>query len=75
MTVVARVDNISYLLLGYQDRIFNTSNLTNMVVTPTRTQLTAVAGLMQFNLSFLNPIEVGNWVCLMLSSAHTFVAA
>lgn len=75
MTVVARVDNISYLLLGYQDRIFNASNLTNMVVTPTRTQLTAVAGLMQFNLSFLNPIEVGNLVCLMLSSAHTFVAA
>lgn len=60
--VVVRVDNTSYSLLGYPYPIFNTTNLTNTVITPTQTQLTAEAGPMQFNLTFLNPIEPDDWV-------------
>ncbi|KAF8260626.1 hypothetical protein EI94DRAFT_1747935 [Lactarius quietus] len=62
MPVLVRVDNITYSLLGYPYPINETSNLTNTVITPTQTQLTAEAGPMQFNLTFLNPIEPGDWV-------------
>ena len=76
--VVVRVDNITYPLLGYPfpllAPLFNISNLTNTVITPTQTLLTTEAGPMQFNLTFLNPIEVRTGVP-MLSSAHTFVTA
>ena len=53
-----RVDGLTYSFLG--DAPFNngTVNLMNTVVTPTQTVLTAEAGRMQFNLTFLNPIEV-----------------
>ena len=56
--VLVRVDNVTYSLLGYPYFINVTSNLTNTVITPTQTQLTSEAGPMQFNLTFLNPIEV-----------------
>ena len=56
MPVLVRIDNITYSLLGYSINV--TSNLTNTVISPTQTQLTAEAGPMQFNLTFLNPIEV-----------------
>ena len=74
MPVVVRVDNKAYSLLGNPYPISNTTNLTNTVVTPTQTQITAEAGPMQFNLTYLNPIEVRARLP-MLSGAHTFVIA
>jgi hypothetical protein len=58
MPVLVRVDNTTYSLLGYPYSINVTSNLTNTVISPTHTQLTVEAGPMQFNLTYLNPIEV-----------------
>jgi hypothetical protein len=59
MPVLVRVDNTTYSLLGYPYSINVTSNLTKTVISPTQTQLTIEAGrLMQFNLTYLNPIEV-----------------
>ncbi|KAH9071185.1 hypothetical protein EDB83DRAFT_2505800 [Lactarius deliciosus] len=57
----------TYLLLGDALSVVNTTvNLTSVVVSPTQTKLTAVAGPMQINLTFLNPIEArtrpGDWV-------------
>ena len=74
MPFIVRVDNTAYSLLGYPYPIFNTVNLTNTVITPTQTQITAEAGPMQFNLTYLNPIEVRTRLP-KLSSAHTFVIA
>jgi hypothetical protein len=56
--VLVRVDAITYLFLGYANTINVTVNLTNTLITPTQTKLIADAGNMQFNLTFLNPIEV-----------------
>ncbi|KAH8978969.1 hypothetical protein EDB86DRAFT_3108313 [Lactarius hatsudake] len=60
--VHVRVDNITYSFLGGSPRVNGTVNLTDTVITPTQTKLTAQAGPMQFNLTFLNPIEPGDWV-------------
>ncbi|KAH9055600.1 hypothetical protein EDB87DRAFT_1567201 [Lactarius vividus] len=62
LPVLVRVDNITYSLLGYPYYIDVTSNLTNTLISPTQTKLTSEAGPMQFNLTFLNPIEPGDWV-------------
>ncbi|KAH8997909.1 hypothetical protein EDB92DRAFT_1792338 [Lactarius akahatsu] len=60
--VHVRVDNITYAFLGSSPSVNGTVNLTNTVITPTQTKLTAQAGPMEFNLTFLNPIEPGDWV-------------
>ncbi|KAI9456996.1 hypothetical protein BJY52DRAFT_1379345 [Lactarius psammicola] len=62
LPVLVRVDNITYSLLGYPYPINVTSNLTNTVITPTQTKITSEAGPMQFNLTFLNPIEPEDWI-------------
>ncbi|KAI9430127.1 hypothetical protein H4582DRAFT_2133831 [Lactarius indigo] len=62
LPVLVRVDNITYSLLGYPYPINVTSNLTNTLISPTKTKLISQAGPMQFNLTFLNPIEPGDWV-------------
>jgi hypothetical protein len=58
--VLVRVDGLTYSFLGAENLgILNgTVNLTNIVVTPTQTVVSAQAGPMQVNLTFLNPIEV-----------------
>ncbi|KAH9018582.1 hypothetical protein EDB84DRAFT_1276099 [Lactarius hengduanensis] len=62
--VHVHVDNITitYSFLGGSPRVNGRVNLTNTVITPTQTKLTAQAGPMQFNLTFLNPIEPRDWV-------------
>jgi hypothetical protein len=58
-SVLVRVDGITYSFLGGETLVVNgTVNSTNIVVTPTKTMVTAQAGPMQVNLTFLNPIEV-----------------
>ena len=57
-SVLARVDGVTYSVLGHVLVVNNTANLTNVVVTPTQTTVIAQAGPMQVNLTFLNPIEV-----------------
>jgi len=59
-SVLVRVDGLTYSFLGdVLPNLHNgTVNLTNTVMTPTQTVVTAQAGPMQVNLTFLNPIEV-----------------
>ncbi|KAH9996263.1 DUF1793-domain-containing protein [Russula vinacea] len=63
-SVLVRVDGLTYSFLGAEGLGFlnGTVNLTNVAVTPTQTVVTARAGAMQVNLTFLNPIEPGDWV-------------
>ncbi|SRR6266702_1209014 len=72
--VHVRVDNITYSFLGYSPSVNGSVNLTNTIITPTQTKLTAQAGPMQFNLTFLNPIEVRTRVRRRLYT-YTFVLA
>ncbi|KAH8995311.1 hypothetical protein EDB92DRAFT_1794666, partial [Lactarius akahatsu] len=62
LVVLVRVDNSTYLFLGNASTVNTTVNLTNVTVSPTQTKLIADAGPMQINLTFLNPIEPGDWV-------------
>ncbi|KAH8980364.1 hypothetical protein EDB86DRAFT_3107620 [Lactarius hatsudake] len=62
LVVLVRVDNSTYLFLGNASTVNTTVNLTNVTVSPTQTKLTAEAGPMQINLTFLNPIEREDWV-------------
>ncbi|KAH8976457.1 hypothetical protein EDB92DRAFT_1381825 [Lactarius akahatsu] len=62
LVVLVRVDNITYLFLGSAPDINTTVKLTKTVISPTQTKLTAEAGPMQINLTFLNPIEPQNWL-------------
>ncbi|KAH9180830.1 hypothetical protein EDB89DRAFT_1840505 [Lactarius sanguifluus] len=62
LVVLVRVDNSTYLFLGNASTVNTTVNLTNVAVSPTQTKLTAEAGPMQINLTFLNPIEHEDWV-------------
>jgi hypothetical protein len=61
-SVLLRVDGLTYSFLGDASgdlgNLNGTVNLTNVAVTPTQTVVTARAGTMQVNLTFLNPIEV-----------------
>ena len=56
--VFVRVDDSTYSFLGASPVANLTATITNTMVTPTQTKVTAEAGGMQFNLTFLNPIEV-----------------
>ncbi|KAH9009217.1 hypothetical protein EDB83DRAFT_2300895, partial [Lactarius deliciosus] len=62
LVVLVRVDNSTYLFLGNASTVNTTVNLTDVAVSPTQTKLTAEAGPMQINLTFLNPIEHEDWV-------------
>ncbi|KAI9456365.1 hypothetical protein BJY52DRAFT_1171492, partial [Lactarius psammicola] len=73
--VLVRVDNITYLFLGETAEITTRVNLTGTVITPTQTKLTAEAGHMQFNLTFLNPIEPGDWVKQSIPFSYLSLAA
>jgi Domain of unknown function (DUF5127) len=54
-----RVDGVTTSFLSDDPPLSNrTVNLTNVLVTPTRTIFVAQTGSMQVNLTFLNPIEV-----------------
>ena len=59
-SVLVRVDGLTYSLLGavLPDLYNFTVNSTSIAITPTQTVVTARAGPMQVNLTFLNPIEV-----------------
>ncbi|KAH9990995.1 hypothetical protein BJV74DRAFT_977866 [Russula compacta] len=71
--VLVLIDGIPYSFLGSANTsnlqilpslksMVTDVNLTNVVVTPTQTVFTAQAGPMELNLTFLNPIEPGDWV-------------
>ncbi|KAH9173022.1 hypothetical protein EDB89DRAFT_1850635 [Lactarius sanguifluus] len=63
--VLVRVNNETFLFVGYvsePNRTIPLVNLTSGVILPTQTMFTAEAGPMQINLTFLNPIEPGDWV-------------
>ncbi|KAF8497594.1 hypothetical protein F5888DRAFT_301200 [Russula emetica] len=63
-SVLVRVDGLTYSFLGdVLPTLQNgTVNVTNTVMTPTQTVVTAQAGPMMVNLTFLNPIEPQDWV-------------
>jgi hypothetical protein len=57
-SVLVHVDSLTYRFLGAAEEPFVNVNVTNMVVTPTQTVISAQAGPMQVDLTFINPIEV-----------------
>ncbi|KAH9020011.1 hypothetical protein EDB85DRAFT_2153324 [Lactarius pseudohatsudake] len=66
-SVFVRIDGLTYSFLGGFPGNTGTSvnvtvNITETVITPTQTVVSAQAGPMEFNLTFLNPIEPGDWV-------------
>ncbi|KAH9164534.1 hypothetical protein EDB89DRAFT_1892884 [Lactarius sanguifluus] len=66
-SVLVRVDGLTYSFLGSVPGgnggpLNGTVNFTDTVITPTQTVIAAQAGPMQVNLTFLNPIEPGDWV-------------
>ncbi|KAH8978269.1 hypothetical protein EDB83DRAFT_2243111, partial [Lactarius deliciosus] len=69
------VDNITYLLLGNATDVNTTAKLINTVISPTQTKLTAEAGPMQINLTFLNPIEPQNWVLQSIPFSYITLTA
>ncbi|KAN0136895.1 protein of unknown function (DUF1793) domain containing protein [Lactarius tabidus] len=62
--VFVRIDGLTYIFLGdFPTSALNgTANITDTVITPTQTVVVTQAGPMQVNLTFLNPIEPGDWV-------------
>ncbi|KAI0267468.1 hypothetical protein BC834DRAFT_822339, partial [Gloeopeniophorella convolvens] len=62
LDALVRVDGLTYSFLGAVLGVNATASLTNTLVTPTQTIVTAVAGPLQVNLTFLNPIEPGDFV-------------
>ncbi|KAN0137090.1 protein of unknown function (DUF1793) domain containing protein [Lactarius tabidus] len=62
LCVLVRVDNITYSAVGYARTVPILPLLNNTMVYPTQTELIMEAGSMQINLTFLNPIEPGDWV-------------
>ncbi|KAH9006698.1 hypothetical protein EDB83DRAFT_2236684 [Lactarius deliciosus] len=63
--VLVRVNNETFLFVGdvfEPNRTIPLVNLTSGVISPTQTMFIAEAGPMQINLTFLNPIEPGDWV-------------
>ncbi|KAH9063198.1 hypothetical protein EDB87DRAFT_1681625 [Lactarius vividus] len=66
-SVLVRIDGLTYSFLGSVPGgnggpLNGTVNFTDTVITPTQTVIAAQAGPMQVNLTFLNPIEPGDWV-------------
>jgi len=62
---LVRIDGSVYSMLGMLDVWWNNSQISipsasimNKVLTPTRIIFTAVAGPMQVNVTFMNPVEV-----------------
>jgi Domain of unknown function (DUF5127) len=73
-SVLVRVDGLTYSFLGAEGLGFlnGTVNLTNVAVTPTQTVVTARAGAMQVNLTFLNPIEVRFHSSVIFNVLHAY---
>ncbi|KAI9459211.1 hypothetical protein BJY52DRAFT_387895 [Lactarius psammicola] len=66
-SVFVRIDGLTYSFLGgvpgnIVASVNVTVNIIGTVITPTQTVIAAQAGPMQVNLTFLNPIEPGDWV-------------
>ena len=72
-SVLVRVDNLTYSYLGdVTSNLYNgTVNFTSIAITPTQTVVSARAGPMQVNLTFLNPIEVRSALLLLTMSTYT----
>jgi len=83
--VSVRVDGSLYIILGSsmglvlrdlnnstEYRGIPSANITNTVVMPTQTILTAEAGPMQVNLTFMNPVEVRFWLSGSFDSTSTY---
>ena len=74
-SVVFRVDGLAYSFLGdvLSSSHNATVNFTSIAITPTQAVVTAQAGPMQVNLTFLNPIEVR--FTLLSLSASTYASS
>ncbi|KAH8997957.1 hypothetical protein EDB92DRAFT_2024888, partial [Lactarius akahatsu] len=66
-SVLVRINGLTYSFLGGDPgnpvaSLNATVNITGTAITPTQTMVSAQAGPMEFNLTFLNPIEPRDWV-------------
>ncbi|KAL5519645.1 hypothetical protein ACEPAH_1328 [Sanghuangporus vaninii] len=71
----AVVDDQEYRLLGQYNDTESTPNLTLTEFTATRSTFVMTAGGMQFNMSFLSPIEPRNFTLLSLPFSYLYVSA
>ena len=76
---LVRIDGSVYSMLGMLDVWWNNSQISipsasimNKVLTPTRIIFTAVAGPMQVNVTFMNPVEVRFWSSDSFDSTSTY---
>ncbi|KAL5494578.1 hypothetical protein ACEPAI_39 [Sanghuangporus weigelae] len=69
------VDDKEYRLLGQYNDTESTPNQTLAEFTATRTTFVMTAGGMQFNMSFLSPIEARNFTLLSLPFSYLSVSA
>ncbi|KAI0282069.1 hypothetical protein BC826DRAFT_302706 [Russula brevipes] len=85
-TILLRVDNVTYSFLAgvapqvasplpFSIQSVHQPNITDIVVTPTKTVLVAEAGKMQVNLSILRPFEPGNWLRQSIPFAYASITA
>ncbi|KAI0040747.1 hypothetical protein FA95DRAFT_1566133 [Auriscalpium vulgare] len=74
---IAIVDGVSYTWLGDPVTASSsaTSAITKVEVTPTRTVATMDAGAMELTVTFLSPIEPGDWVRQSIPFAYVSVEA
>ncbi|KAI0066101.1 hypothetical protein BV25DRAFT_1797287 [Artomyces pyxidatus] len=74
---LALVDGVPYIFLSdfRVPSLNTTSTLMSTVVTPTRTILTIQAGPMEFNVTFLSPIEPGNWIRQSVPFSYMYIDA
>ena len=57
---LVNIDGVSYNWLGDDLGTGNSTNLTNVLITPTRTVLSMTANTVDFNITFLSPIEASS---------------
>ncbi|KAI0057014.1 hypothetical protein BV25DRAFT_1813076 [Artomyces pyxidatus] len=73
---LVKVDGVSYVWLGDARGIgSNSTNLTSTIFTPTRTILSIQAGPMELTVTFLSPIEPGDWVRQSMPFAYMYLDA
>jgi len=64
--IAARVDGTGYILQGGQYANYTASKVNATFITSTRTIFMMDAGPVRFNLTYLTPIEVSDFVSLRL---------
>ncbi|KAI0058455.1 hypothetical protein BV25DRAFT_1902161 [Artomyces pyxidatus] len=73
---LAKIDDVPYSWLGNDGSApWNVTNLTGMTITPTRSIFSVQAGPVELTITFLSPIEPGDWVRQSMPFSYLYVDA